>query len=258
MCAVSQASSARSLLRLSRSDTSASSVSLYCFPFAGGSAHYYQHWANQELDSLKGYAIELPGRGLRLKEPPALEFSELLQDLVGNISPILKPPYVFFGHSMGALLAFEFTRMLECLGLPLPAHLFLSACRAPHLRSRSRPWHSLPEQELIEEVERLEGTSTGALQNEDIRSLMVPILRADFRLAEQYTYLAKEPTSVPVSVFGGTEDPLIEPSDLAKWSEHTKDFRGSHLYQGGHFYLNDHTEDVINKIKNAIAPPDEI
>lgn len=254
MSMASQASRAPSLLKLNAVDKAAASASLHCFPFAGGSAHFYKDWGQLELGHIQGYAIELPGRGLRAREALIPGFSGLIQDLVRNIAPVLEPPYAFFGHSMGALLAFEFTRSLESLGAPLPSHLFLSACRAPHLPGRNKPWHALPEDELISEVEQLEGAPPGALQNKDIRAMMMPVLRADFRLAEQYSHAATGPINVPVSVFGGTSDPLVNPDELAAWSMHTNDLRRVRLFPGGHFYLNYHAGDVVDAIRRDLVP----
>ncbi|MGB3312856.1 MAG: alpha/beta fold hydrolase, partial [Albidovulum sp.] len=145
----SQISPTRSLLRLGSAEPSGPATSLYLWPFAGGTAHFYQNWGLRKLEDISSYAIELPGRGLRLREAPIPEMSKMVEDALSSVVPVLERPFAFFGHSMGALLAFEVTRRLREMGLPLPCHLFVSACRAPHLAARNRPWHPLPEDELI-------------------------------------------------------------------------------------------------------------
>jgi medium-chain acyl-[acyl-carrier-protein] hydrolase len=245
---------ARSLLKLNAVREAPTPVSLFCFPFAGGSAHFYQNWGQQGLGFVQGYAIELPGRGLRLREPLIGEFCVLIENLAQALAPVMVPPYALFGHSLGALLAFEFVRAFERLGSPMPVHLFLSACRAPHLPRRIRPWHALPEDELIAEIEQLAGTPPGALHDEQIREMMVPVFRADFQLGEDYSYVPRKPISVPVSVFGGASDPLVTPDELDAWSEHTDDFRGSVFFPGGHFYLTEHASDIVAAIGEALVP----
>lgn len=253
MSKASQSRTARSLLKLNAARETSTPVSLFCLPFAGGSAHFYQNWGQQELGFVQGYAVELPGHGLRLREPLIAEFCDLIEDLAQTLAPVLAPPYALFGHSLGALLAFEFVRALERSGGLMPVHLFLSSCRAPHLPRRIRPWHALPDDELIAEIEQLDGTPPGALHDEQIREIMVPVFRADFRLGEDYSHVPRKPVSVPVSVFGGTSDPFVTPDELNAWSEHTDDFKGSVLFRGGHFYLTEHAPDIVAAIGATLA-----
>lgn len=248
----SQIRPTRSLLRLGSAEPSGPATSLYFWPFAGGAAHFYQGWGLPKLQGVSSYAVELPGRGLRLREAPIPEMSKMVEDVLSSVVPVLEPPFAFFGHSMGALVAFEVTRSLREMGLPLPCHLFVSACRAPHLAARNWPWHNLPEDELVANVEQLAGIPLGALQNRDVRAMMVPVFRSDFRMVEQYQHRPGDPLDIPISTFGGTDDPLIAGEDLTAWSEHTTDFRGGCVYDGGHFYLNDHAADVIALIRQEL------
>lgn len=257
MSKASQNHTSRLLLKLNSVQNTSTSTSLFAVPFAGGSAHFYQIWGQQDLGAVQGYAVELPGRGLRLREPLIPEFSDLVRNLAHSFAPVLTSPYAFFGHSMGAFLAFELIRAFEMTGAPIPVHLFVSACRAPHLPRRIRPWHALPENDLIAEIEQLNGTPPGALQNEQVREMMMPVFRADFRLSEEYSYVPREPVTVPISVFGGTSDPLVSSDELNAWSEHTSDFRGSFLFPGGHFYLTEHADDVVAAVRTGLTPQTE-
>lgn len=243
----------RSILNVNTAQDAATQTSLFCLPFAGGSAQYYKSWEQEDLGPLSACAIELPGRGFRLRDPLVADFCDLVEELTDTLSNAVTPPYALFGHSLGALLAFEVTRALEKSGGPLPVHLFLSACRAPHVTRRIRPWHDLPEDDLIAEVVKLNGTSPESLEDPDIRAMMIPVFRTDFRLGEEYTYVPQAPIKIPISVFGGTSDPLVQPEELKAWSEHTSDFRGCHLFPGGHFYLNTHASDVISTIRAELA-----
>lgn len=241
----------RSLLRLGAAQ--GSGVPLYCLPFAGGTAHFYQDWALPRLKDLPVHAVELPGRGLRLRESLVPDMSSLVDDLLTHVMPAIEGPFALFGHSMGALLAYELTRALARMGRPLPSLLLVSACRAPHLPARNDPWHDLPEDALITEVENLAGTPLGALQNDDIRAMMVPVFRSDFRLVEQYCHQPAAPLPVPIKAFGGADDPLVYPEDLAGWADHTTDFRGRRLFHGGHFYLNAHADDLAADLRRTLA-----
>jgi surfactin synthase thioesterase subunit len=257
MSKASQNHMTRSLLKLNSAQEATIPVSLFCLPFAGGSAHFYHAWGQLDLGPIHGYAVELPGRGLRLREPLMSEFSDLVRDLAETLAPVLTPPYAFFGHSLGAFLAFEFIHALEKSGARMPVHLFVSACRAPHMPRRIRSWHALPEDDLIAEIERLNGTSPGALHDEQIREMMMPMFRADFRLGEEYSYVPRRPVTVPVTVLGGASDPLVTPDELDAWSEHTSDFRGSLLFSGGHFYLTEHASEVVAVVRGVLTPHTE-
>jgi medium-chain acyl-[acyl-carrier-protein] hydrolase len=211
---------------------------LFCFPYAGGSAMVFQKWHRAFPESIEICPIQYPGRGNRLKEQPFTSSKPLAHEVTEALLPVLDVPFAFFGHSMGALIAFDVTRELRRRQKPLPRHLFLSAVRAPQLRLHDRNAFDLPEPEFIEELRRLNGTPNEVLENAELMELMIPMLRADFSVAQAYEFVEETPLSVPMSVYGGTEDPSVSITELEGWREQTTGPFSVHMFGGDHFYLH--------------------
>ena len=211
---------------------------LFCFPYAGGSAMVFQKWHRVFPESIEICAIQYPGRGNRLREQAFTSSKPLAQEVTEALLPVLDVPFAFFGHSMGALIAFDVTRELRRRQKPLPKHLFLSGVRAPHLRLHDRVAFDLPEPEFIEELRRLNGTPTEVLENAELMALMIPMLRADFSVAQGYEFVEETPLSVPMSVYGGTDDPSVSVTELEGWRGQTTGPFSVQMFAGDHFYLH--------------------
>lgn len=138
-------------------------LTLICFPYAGGTAASFRLWQDSLPGSIQLSAVQLPGRSERLLEPPFRQLPEMVQALGPALLPFLNKPFAFFGHSMGALIILELTRWLRLTENPMPVHLFVSGCRAPHLRNDGPPSHDLPQREFIERLRQLNGTPPDAL-----------------------------------------------------------------------------------------------
>ena len=212
-------------------------LQLFCFAFAGGGASMFRKWDSQLPENVEVCAIQLPGREDRLLEPPFRQIGPLVNAL-SEVLPIRpERPFVFFGHSMGALIAFELSRQLRRLGARQPEHLFVSGFRAPHLPDRQAPTYDLPDSEFIEELRRLSGTPDEVLQSTDLMAFLMPTLRADFALTERYSYAHEMPLECSVSAFCGAEDPEVNYDEITGWGQHTS---GSFEFQtipGNHFFL---------------------
>lgn len=212
---------------------------LFCFPYAGGNAMLFRGWQRLFPDSIEICPLQYPGRGNRLREPPFTSVEPLVQDITQALVSLLDLPFAFFGHSMGAILAFEVTRELRKKRKPLPFHLFLSAVRAPQFRNADRHVYDLPELEFIEELRRLNGTPPEVLENTELMALMLPMLRADFAVSQTYAYVeGGGPLSCALSVYGGTDDHSFSIAELEGWSGHTTGPFLLHMFQGDHFYLH--------------------
>ncbi|HKG20773.1 MAG TPA: alpha/beta fold hydrolase, partial [Blastocatellia bacterium] len=162
---------------------------LFCFPYAGGSSASYRPWADRIPRSVELCAVQLPGRGSRLSEPPFDRLVPLVQAIKPIILQLLDKPFALFGHSMGARIAFELARLLRREENLEPAHLFISGCRAPQLPVEDRAVYGLPDPEFIDELRRLNGTPKEVLENRELMQLMIPLLRADFAVCGTYTYM---------------------------------------------------------------------
>ncbi len=225
---------------------------LFCFPYAGASAAIYRTWHQKLPPTVEVRAVELPGRGTRLREKPFLGLLPLVEHLGEALEPYLDRPFAFFGHSMGALIAFELARLLRREGRTLPLHLFVSGHRAPHLPSKHRPIHSLPEPEFLQELKNLEGTPEAVLENSELMELLSPVLRADFSVCETYYYHTEEPLSCPITAFGGTDDRDVDRSMLEPWREHTTGEFRLHMLPGNHFFLQTSEEQLLRLVGEVL------
>jgi medium-chain acyl-[acyl-carrier-protein] hydrolase len=216
----------------------AAALRLFCFHYAGGSAQVFQDWPARLPPSVEMGAIQLPGRGPRLGEPHIRRLTPLSHIAAQELLPYLDKPFVFFGHSLGALLCFETARSLRRENRRQPAHLFVSATEAPHRRSLEEPLSGLPKSELVNKLREFNGTPVEILQNDELLDLMLPTIRADFELCETYEYHPEPPLECPITIYGGLEDRKVESERLAAWSEMTVGESMTRMFPGGHFYLN--------------------
>lgn len=209
---------------------------VFCFPYAGGGDHVYRNWVDQLPDTVEMYSVQLPGRGSRLLEKPFTSLVELSKSLAVAIPSYFDRPFIFFGHSMGAMVSFELARQLRRDGLE-PMHIFASGCHAPQIPD-SNVLHDLPESELIKELHRLNGTPKEVLENSELLSIILPALRADCMMTETYVYRSEPPLNCPITVFGGLGDPLVKREELEAWREQTSSSFSLRMLQGDHFFLH--------------------
>jgi medium-chain acyl-[acyl-carrier-protein] hydrolase len=167
----------------------------------------------------------------------------LIEAVVANLKIYLDHPFAFFGHSLGALMAFDMARYLRKHFGVVPVHLFVSGCRAPQLPHTGPPFHALPDAEFIREVERMNGTPKEVLQNRELIQLMLPLLRADFALSQEYTYVDEPPLACPISAFGGVRDQEVNLESVQAWREQTTNRFSFRRFPGDHFFL--HTEPML-------------
>jgi len=224
---------------------------LFCFPYAGGSASIYRLWGERTAN-LEVCAVELPGRGLRLSEQLYTGMEPLTEAMLKAIEPMLDKPFAFFGHSMGALIAFEVARLLKRTCLRQPTQLFLSGHGAPHIRSDKKPVHLLEEKEFVERLKTLNGTPLEVLQNEELMEFVGPIIRADFAITETYSFRAGEVLDCPITVFNGVHDADVSFYDLAQWRSYTYGAFQTSLFPGDHFYLHGHYDKLCRLIEQQL------
>lgn len=216
----------------------AAALRLICFPYAGGGASAFQPWARLLPPAVELSALQPPGRETRRRELPFRTFAEAVEGLAEAISPLLDKPCAFFGHSLGALLAFETACCLRRTGQLQPCHLLLSSRRPPHLPEPLAPLAQLPEAEFIDAVQgRYGGIPEVILQEPELMALFLPTLRADFAVLESYTYHAEPPLAAAITVYGGSDDPLAPAAVLGQWQQHTTGSFAQVQFAGGHFYL---------------------
>ena len=211
---------------------------LFCLPYAGSGASIYRTWSDSLPADVEVCPVQFPGRGTRLMEAPFTHLSPLVESLAHALGPLLDKPFAFFGHSMGALVAFELARLLRRQSGVLPVCLFVSADRAPQIPARYRPIHALPEREFLTELLDMNGTPQKVAEDSEFMRLMIPVLRADFAVYQTYLYKTEAPLNCRISCFGGVQDRRVDRSDLEGWRDQTAASFSLQIFPGDHFFLN--------------------
>jgi surfactin synthase thioesterase subunit len=229
---------------------------LVCLPHAGGTASFFFPLSQRLADRADVLAVQYPGRQDRRLEPPLESVRELAEDIHTALRPYDDLPLVLFGHSMGAVLAFEVARAMEREGTN-PLGLIVSGRRSAALRIEDKV-HTLGDEALLEEVRVLSGTDPGLLQDEEIVAMVLPALRADFKAIETYRYQPDgdgdggAPLRCPLAVLTGTADPRVSLEQAMAWRELTAGTFSFSTFPGGHFYLADQQDQVAGALSDAI------
>lgn len=211
---------------------------LFCFPHVGAGASVFNQWQPAWMPgNVELWTVRLPGRELRLSEKPFRRMEPLVEALYEAMAPHLGGRYAFYGHSLGAVVAFEMARKIQRQGGQGPIRLLVSAHSAPQAGLRQPPFHTLPDKEFVDALRRLAGTPQEALENEDLMGLMMVVLRADFEVDETYSYKEGKPLECPISAFGGIDDPDVSQADLEAWRAHTSQKFSLHMMEGDHFFI---------------------
>jgi medium-chain acyl-[acyl-carrier-protein] hydrolase len=229
------------------------SMRLFCFPYAGGGASTYRPWQDGLPAGIEVCGVQLPGRESRFGETPATTLAELLPALADALREWLDRPFAFFGHSMGALIAFELARRLQTSGGPMPAILFASAYPAPHLPNDSSRLVRLPDQELIEELRAMGGMPQELLDKRELLELVLPVIRADLWICESHAYRRGPKLALPIEVFGGLDDRAVTHGELTPWSVHTESQFRIRMLPGNHFFVHTARPLLLRHVAEALA-----
>jgi surfactin synthase thioesterase subunit len=226
---------------------------LFCFSYAGGGAHLFSAWPRLMPRWVEVVPCHMPGRNERLRENHLLRMERLLDAMEPEIRPLLNLPFAFFGHSLGARIAFYLARRMRSNSLQLPQVLFASASSAPHLPSRLGPIHALPSQHFIEELQRrYEPIPAEILDNPEAMNIFLSVLRADFAILETAGYSPEPPLECPIVAYIAREDATVFPSEVEAWSAHTSAAFRAETLKGDHFYLRSSTVQLIPSLVAAM------
>ncbi|MGB3623162.1 MAG: alpha/beta fold hydrolase [Ketobacter sp.] len=232
--------------------TPGAAVRLFCFPFAGGDIATYLPWLELLDPRLELVIVQLPGRGKRQHEKPFTQMEPLVDALFAAMFSAIDKPFAFFGHSMGSKIAFELAKRLQQNQFPCPRHFFASGCASPCLSRRIAPVHRLPDTAFIQRLTQLSGVPQAVLDNRELMQFLLPMLRADFKLVE--TYVGKADTKIPsrITPLGGANDVLVDTDELQQWTDHFEQSNAVRVFQGGHFYLHQFSNEVTQTINSTL------
>jgi len=218
-------------------------LTLYCLPHAGGSPVPFARRLASVLTAVRLVPLDLPGHGGRRHEPLVTELEPLVADLVRVIDADGEGPYALFGHSLGALLAYELAHRLR----RPPVALLVAGRNGPGEPLAHRPLHGLPDDAFVAGLRRFGGVPDGLLDEPDLLRLYLPALRADLRIAETYDRPAYSRLDVPVAAFAGRKDPLTDPAGVLAWERESSALFELALLPGGHFFLG------LKEFQSALA-----
>jgi medium-chain acyl-[acyl-carrier-protein] hydrolase len=233
---------------------SSASLRLFCIPYAGSGSAAYRGWAEAVDPAIDVLYVQAPGRENRLREKPLRSVEALTDLLTEAVIPEIDRPFALYGHSLGGILAFELARAIRQRTGFEPVHLFVSASRAPHLAYDFEPMTQLPDMAFLEELNnRYESIPLALLNDPEIRELLLPCLRADLTMLENYTYRGGAPLACGITSFGGWGDRTVRREALEGWGQHTlKEFRVQML-PGSHLFLQGAKKELIAAVNEALG-----
>lgn len=226
-------------------------VRLVCFPHAGGSASFFHSVALKLPANVDVVALQYPGRQDRRREPTIDDIGEYTDQITPVLETMSSKPTVFFGHSMGAVLAFEVARRLERASANAPRSLIASGRRGPSTY-REETVHLRDDSGIIDEIKLLNGTNAALLGDEEILRMALPAIRSDYRAIETYTCRPEYKVRCPITVLIGDSDPKTTVEEAQSWQRHTTSPFRLRTFSGGHFYLSDHQSEVTAEIETEL------
>jgi surfactin synthase thioesterase subunit len=226
-------------------------VRLICFHHAGGAASFFRGWRGALPPRVSLWALQLPGREERHGESLERSMQVVLECAEAELAPLTSRPYILFGHSLGACMAFELAQRMRASGRPAPTLVAISATPAPRSR-RIKQTYNLPDREFISSIRAYSGTPDEVLADPDLLNWFLPRLRADTALLETHVLTKGEPLSAPLAFFYGTEDRLCDAGEADRWRHETTGRYTSKGFRGGHFYLREHYKSVIETMTSTM------
>lgn len=220
---------------------------LLCLAHAGGSASFFLPVARALAPKIEVVAVQYPGRQDRRAEPPIEDLGVLADSIHRLLDPAPQRPLVLFGHSMGALLAFEIARRLEADGRG-PARLLASGRRGP-ATYRDEQYPS--DDEIMADVRALSGTASALLGDEEMMRAALPSLRADYKAVETYKCGQDTTVNCPITALTGDNDPKTTIEEAKAWAQHTTGEFDLRVFPGGHFFLSTRAQDVTELLRQC-------
>lgn len=241
---------------LDRPPTPDDGLRLFCFHHAGGGASAFSGWRKALGPGLSVFPVQLPGREGRITEPAFTDIDALVADLDEQLGPFLSEPvpFAFYGHSMGALVAYNLVRRRAARGRSLPGTLLVGAYPGPHHNAPLAEVCKLGDDELFELMAGIGGLPDIVRRFKKWADAQIALFRDDLAVCDSYDPARAEPLTVPIQVFTGADDPLMSPEDAASWSLHTTAACDVHVLPGGHFFTRDSRDAFLPLLTTSLTP----
>ena len=229
-------------------------INIICLPFAGGNKYSYRAYSAFHTASLNFVTLEYPGRGARIKEDLTFNLEDLVDDLYTQCAALVSEgEYALYGHSMGGLMVYLLTRKILANNLNAPKHLFVTGTVGPSSPMRLERKRSLLSKEaFLQEIKDFGGMPDEILKNDEMLDFFEPILRADFTVSESYRHIPSSPLNVPITVVTGSQEDM-EVDEIKTWQRETTKPVDFIVLGGGHFFIYEHVERIIDIIHNKLS-----
>jgi medium-chain acyl-[acyl-carrier-protein] hydrolase len=228
-------------------------IRLFCFHYAGSGGSMFSLWPASLPPEVELVAVQLPGRENRIAEPLLYDMDEVAPPIADAMASLLDKPFAIFGHSTGALIGFEVTRVLRQRGLPQPHLLMASSQNAPEVKPPVIR-HTLSDPEFIEVLRGCNGTPDAILRDPVLLDFLLPRIRADGAIFENYRYRREAPLDCRIVVFHGSDDAMVDDDGLARWEHETRHSFSRHSFPGDHFFIHSEEASVLKHINRELAP----
>jgi medium-chain acyl-[acyl-carrier-protein] hydrolase len=252
MAAMSALAPSRVLMRFAQRPSAA--VRLLCIPHAGGGASSFRLWATAMPQSVDVVVAQFPGRESRIRDRPLTCIDAMVEELLPAVLAQPPLPLVVMAHSMGSIVAFELSHALRNAEAPAPMHLFVSGSRAPGDLDDGLPLlHRMSDEELLIEIDRRYGGIPATVREQrDVIELLLPMLRGDITALETYERRERDRLAFPITAYAGTRDARATPDAVAAWREETTGTFASRGFDGDHFFLHSHRENILPDVRRAL------
>jgi medium-chain acyl-[acyl-carrier-protein] hydrolase len=228
---------------------------LFVFPHAGGNAALYLPLRRLMPHDIDLCPVELPGRAARLDEVALTSMTALMERLHQVLQPLMTVPFGFFGHSVGAWMAYEAARRLRSVAGRTAAHLFVSGRGVPEPAPAVPPRTRVrSDADLLAILRRFGGTPAAIMQRPELVAVLLPALRADLAMIDEYAVDPGDRIHCPITAFGGADD-LAHSGSLESWSKFTRGRFRMRVFPGGHFYFSAPGAELAREVVEDLGSP---
>lgn len=224
---------------------------LFCFPYAGGNAGMYKHWM-QHFEETEIIAIQLPGRSNRFSEASIDNLDTCVFEVLNSLKYLLDKPFAFFGHSLGAIIAYEVLRKIPEEQYKNCLQLFVSGRIAPDLKSPNPKISYLPNDQFKKVLKEYEGTDIELLKNDDLMDVLIPMLRSDFRMIETYHHHHSTPLKTSITALSGKDDLFVDFDAVSEWQRFSEKPLAHHSFDGNHFFVDKNRVEIAQLVSNTM------